>query len=994
MIEAELFDGTVLEFDPGTPPDVIQRVVKEQTAQRSPAATSVSPADAQAQLAGLQSGGKPAPPAPVAPRTWGDTAADVGGAVAGGVKAFLQGGNTTMADIAGMPVDLMNNAPRLANLLPGVSGVGPMADKPFGGSDWIKDRAAGAAKLVGGAPYTPRGPGERITERIGKEAVASILFAIAPLMKAGQVGLEGAKQMAVSGNPLTRMFGNMTETAAVTPLPQFARREAAYATAAGTGAGVANEAMRASGYEPGAMTDFVGSLGGVGLLATADTAGRAIASMLAPLFGSTRFADDVAKEAVANRLINSSTMMQERYGPTNQVPDTAPLVKQIQTPTAAEEMIPGFRADVADRARDPGVTALAYNTKSAMPGRMLGRQVANDAAVEQRLAELAPQGAPPVFREDLQRGVDTTLDDVRRAAADAGRQADTAAAPLRPTMDPEARGNAVRGDLQAADDTAREAVTRAYQEANVSNLPAEYGPLAEALQGVTNRLSVVERGLAPQAQIDTVAGLGKRPDAAPTPTGILDPSGTPIMRDPPAPEPTPLKNALDLRSELGRLERAALADPRAEKGGANAARVISQYADEVDRFIDAQLTPEQRAAVGAARDTARARKEAFTRDGDPVAAALAQREGGRSTMSDKRVAPSFVDPKAGSPLDRLFAQADTPTVRAAIEDEVKARIPDATDPARLRQFLDDYEIPLRQFPGLARQIEQAAEARTAANTASATATETERRLTTRGRSPQADYLSYGGDRYVDAMRTAVVGQRDSGAAVRELLDTAGRTPDAVEGARTAFWELLRREGSSRQPNAAGGERFNARAVAEKLRKPEYEAAARELWSDNPEAFDNIRGVVDALAGSGLSTSGKAPATSGTGQVSLQGKYDPALSASSIASRARSVNRGQMSPGIAIIDVTATWLRGRSAQMQQRGIDMLMSEAIENPRLAAALLEEYNPATWAAKRRMMSQVAGVRGTQILNLLDEATDPDGEVKDRANEITVTKPIPKGR
>jgi hypothetical protein len=49
-IEAELFDGTVLEFPPGTSPDVIQNVVRQQTAQRK-AAGATAPQSAMAATA-------------------------------------------------------------------------------------------------------------------------------------------------------------------------------------------------------------------------------------------------------------------------------------------------------------------------------------------------------------------------------------------------------------------------------------------------------------------------------------------------------------------------------------------------------------------------------------------------------------------------------------------------------------------------------------------------------------------------------------------------------------------------------------------------------------------------------------------------------------------------------------------------------------------------------------------------------------------------------
>ena len=57
-------------------------------------------------------------------------------------------------------------------------------------------------------------------------------------------------------------------------------------------------------------------------------------------------------------------------------------------------------------------------------------------------------------------------------------------------------------------------------------------------------------------------------------------------------------------------------------------------------------------------------------------------------------------------------------------------------------------------------------------------------------------------------------------------------------------------------------------------------------------------------------------------------------------------------------------------MQSRAIDTIASAVVNNPDLAADLLEKYNPADYAARRRLVTQKYGVRATQLLNLLDEA------------------------
>ena len=87
-----------------------------------------------------------------------------------------------------------------------------------------------------------------------------------------------------------------------------------------------------------------------------------------------------------------------------------------------------------------------------------------------------------------------------------------------------------------------------------------------------------------------------------------------------------------------------------------------------------------------------------------------------------------------------------------------------------------------------------------------------------------------------------------------------------------------------------------------------------------------------------------------------------------------MNRGQLSPTIAGIDLVGTWLRRKSAQVQSRAVDQITSEVINNPGLAADLLERYNPATQGAYTRMLTQKWGVRAPTLLQLLDGLENED--------------------
>lgn len=229
--------------------------------------------------------------------------------------------------------------------------------------------------------------------------------------------------------------------------------------------------------------------------------------------------------------------------------------------------------------------------------------------------------------------------------------------------------------------------------------------------------------------------------------------------------------------------------------------------------------------------------------------------------------------------------------------------------------------------------------------------------------------------------------------MRELLDMAGGVA-AVDNARSSFWRLRREEGQTAARE--GGKRWDGRALTAFLDDPKNSAVAKVLYERDPAELDDMRRVFDALAGSGAGRR-SASINARTEGVQPSGRgYDSALSTSSIASRVRSVNRGQLSPTIALIDIASTYLRRRSAQRQAGAIERLQGEIVSSPSLAAHLLERYNPADYAAKRRMIAQRHGVRATQVLKLLDDAHDEERDpvkgatVRESPLQMNVKYPI----
>lgn len=983
MAEAELYDGTILEFPDGTPPEVIARVAREQTLSRrsregSPAADGTSSAP-QAP--------RPAAAPPPAQRSVLDAILDTAG---GAVTQFGRGARRGVAALAGAPVDLVNNAPRLV-------GMNPFSDRPIGGSQNI-DSALGGFGLIPEAP-APRNVVERVAGRVGYEIGANALPVAGTIGIGSRMGTEAARRMAASPNIAKSLAGSALEAAAVAP-GAVAGREAAYATAAGLGAGAANEIAGNPQFGDNFLSDFIGSLAGTGALATGSALVGPLKRMYGTITGNPAVTSDIVGEEVTNRLINNSTLMAEQAAgspdPMRPRLDTAPLARQLRRPAPIEDAVPGYRANIGDRSQDPALTTFAFNQDAAMPGAAATRRAGNEVVVDQRMAGLDPGGDPAQFRAALEANRTQQLGAADEAARAAEAAAEAAAQGIQPGMrDATARGASMREALAERLAAEQARVREAYAPINEATVPVDAAPLAERFAATTDALPVNDR----QRFLPSEAGVPAQlvqPAAPPAPSPILDVSGQPFVRPgQPATGEVPLREVTALRSGLTDDIRAANAGGQAQR-----ARVANQFRSGVDEFLESNLPDGLRGQYEAARAARRDVADRFERPGTGIAEALRPREGGGYALDDSAVTQRFTPTDQGRVNDFQAVMREVGTdarARNAIADEIMSDVNArglAGRPEQLRNYLGERNIVLEAFPELRDRMAGAAAAREGATTARSQADETTRRLTTPSRSAQANYLQHGDEATVNAVRGVLAGPKPAEAA-RELVKAAGDSPEALRNARSALWEVVKQQKMS-VPGITGNDRWSGRRLKAMFDDPKTDAVMRELWRDNPEDLTDIKKVVDALAGAEGSTRARAPGSSGTAQA-ISGKFDPSLSTTSIASRARSVNRGQLSPGIAAVDLASTWLRNKSKQIQSRAIDTLTSAAVNNPGLAADLLERFNPADYAAKRRMLSQKYGVRATQLLNLLDETQQPDDPVKDAIGreplEITVRK-RPDGR
>lgn len=900
-----------------------------------------------------------APAAPAAPER------DAPLTLEGLLSAFPDGVRQGVAMVAGAPVDLVNNLPRVGNLLPGEQGWSTISDSPVGGAQTIDQ----LLRLGGVIPdYEPQNSAERVVGRVGEEIGATAVPLAAGLGRvAGQTTAQINRAAAAPSSVGQGLAAQFTQPLAVNPTGALAR-EGAYATAAGAGAGAATEV-----FGDGPVTDTLGSVAGTGALAAASGLGQALWNLGAAAVGAPSFRGGVVDEAVADRLMNSSEQLAGQT-PAGGTADTQSLVDALRMEAPVETAVPGYRANIADRTGDTGLATLAYNVDGNTPGAAITRRNANDAAVGDVIAGMTPQGNPARVRTDLQMSVDNQIAEalgLQEAAQSQFDDATQAVAPFMPTA--EARGSGIRAALADAYSGAQDGVRERYAALDSD------GTLVDP-QNLVERTAITDANLAPNdakrfrpPEADTIKALRPGDQAPFRETGLTNEFGRPIMAEnPPVEQTIPLSDVMATRSGLTDDTRAARA-----AGQNQAARIGGQYVDDIDAYLEQALTPELQQQFSDARAARRDVADRFERPGTANAEALRTREGGAYAMDDSAVGPRYAQPDNGrlSDLKSLLAEAGTdPRAREGLADTVLADVEArglVNKPDALAKYLGERQVLLGEFPELRQKLEAAGAASGELTAATRAAQDTEKRLTTPGRSPEASYLKYSEDRVLDSVRT-VTNAADPREATRQLIASAGST-NAVQDLRTALWEEVKNRGQLSSPNATGGQRWNGRVLRDLFEDPKFSAVAEELWADDPEDLANIKEVFSALAGAEGSSRAKALNTSGTGQ-SVTGKYDPSLSAASIASRARSVNRNQMSPSIAIIDGASAWLRRKSAQVQSRAVDQFTSEIINNPGLAADLLERYNPATQGAYTRMLTQKWGVRAPTLLQLLDTSENDD--------------------
>ena len=170
--------------------------------------------------------------------------------------ATLKGVNVGLADIIGAPADLLNQTPRLLNLLPGEQGFQPISQNPVGGSQSIRNTMSNLFDI--GYKDVTDLPADQRSFAVGGEVVGQTAGTVVPIAAAARnvSALNALTQTAPKSNIGAEILDTVVKTQARNPATT-AGLEMGLSVPAAVGAGIAET------VDPGDPTSrMYGEIGG------------------------------------------------------------------------------------------------------------------------------------------------------------------------------------------------------------------------------------------------------------------------------------------------------------------------------------------------------------------------------------------------------------------------------------------------------------------------------------------------------------------------------------------------------------------------------------------------------------------------------------------------------------------------------------------------------------------------------------------------------------
>lgn len=878
-----------------------------------------------------------------------------------GAQGTLRG---AVADTLGMPVDmltaLMNAGIDVGNLIPPLFGSEaqmPNITNPVGGSQSIADAGAAGARAVGIPVEDPNAleGSERLGYNINRFGSGAGVAGLGLAARAATT----LPKAAPSANPFVRVVDGLTDAYR----GSGAGRTLSADVAAGAGAGAGLTA--AEGFETDnpyarAGVDTAAMLTG-GLAGAGGVAGMGRAFDLG-MIGANLTPDP----SIPFRLgtgVSTSRRIGDLAGRIAQdaAADPQAAAAQIRETTAASRAAGDPLPTSGLASDDVGLIGLERTIRNdpQLATQFATRDEALQTGAADRVGEMRDPGADFAAPQRSAQGqIDAQMADAQTNLAAARAEFDQVEAGLRAAQTGEARGQTVRAALEDAKEAARKVERAAWSDVYGEVDPA---PLAQRFESRFNALTPSGQRMVNdvRAAIDTPSAITPDAPPGPQPSAILDASGRPFMREPkPVSQMRDLADITELRGEFTDAIRAAEA-----AGNPNKARVLGQFVDEIDLFLDGN--PEIATALDNARAVSRDLNDRFTRRGTPIADALATRPSGGPARPDSEVARSFVQPDEGqaSNIGRLLTETESlssaPQVREAIQDQILADVNKQgllERPDRLEQYLGQYESVFERFPDVRQSLGTAAGLRRAVADAETNLADLKRTLGDRNNvlrtlasEPDARNLAqriFGGNRYgTDGL-------------VRQINEAVKGSPEATRAWRASVADVL----ADRVTKASDGT-LNVRELNRVYNK--HRDALAEIYTPAEMAsLDRASEMLAPLAN--LSRGVKGGQTSAP-PTDIYARIEGAmlLSGENAVTTGMIVKRIKTAAKFVGLDkLTAEYKTARVIEMMQF-----------NPDLAVHLLErpvsEGVSAAW--NQRLQNLMAGAQGARGFNEMQDDEEP---------------------
>lgn len=175
-----------------------------------------------------------------------------------------------------------------------------------------------------------------------------------------------------------------------------------------------------------------------------------------------------------------------------------------------------------------------------------------------------------------------------------------------------------------------------------------------------------------------------------------------------------------------------------------------------------------------------------------------------------------------------------------------------------------------------------------------------------------------GDENAERALGEVLAAKEPGKAADELLSFVKDEPQAVEGAKAAFWKVLRSNAQSvesAQRSFSGRSMWQGDKLKRWLENPSTAAVASRLYRDNPEHLTQLHAYADVLDSVDLRTRAKGTASSGTAPGTSN-----ILTPETLQSRALAYKRGQIGGMFLLTSIVSVVAR--------RAVRSARSDAIE------------------------------------------------------------------